>query len=110
MPLDKQARALIEKLEREGIPAVSKLTPAEARRLAREVDRRLASPPETVAVVKNMNVSDSSAQIPARVYIPREGEVLPVLVFFHGGGWVSGDLDSVDSLCRSGKRHCRHPV
>jgi len=101
MPLDKQARALIEKLEREGIPAVSELTPAEARRLAREVDRRLASPPETVAVVKNLNVSDSSAQISARVYIPREGEVLPVLVFFHGGGWVSGDLDSVDSLCRS---------
>jgi len=46
-------------------------------------------------------MSDTSAQIPARVYIPREGEDLPVLVFFHGGGWVLGDLDSVDSLCRS---------
>jgi len=61
----------------------------------------LASPPEAVAVVKNMRMSDTSAQIPARVYIPRECEVLPVLVYFHGGGWVLGDLDSVDSLCRS---------
>ena len=101
MPLDKQARALIERFVREGTPPVSKLTPAEARRLTREVNRRLTSPPEAVAVVENMRMSDTSAQIPARVYIPREGEVLPVLVYFHGGGWVLGDLDSVDSLCRS---------
>jgi len=101
VPVDKQARALIERFVREGSPPVSKLTPAEARRLTREVNRRLTSPPEAVAVVKNMRMSDTSAQIPARVYIPREGEVLPVLVYFHGGGWVLGDLDSVDSLCRS---------
>ena len=101
MPLDKQARALIERFVREGTPPVSKLAPAEARRLTREVNRRLTSPPEAVAVVENMRMSNTSAQIPARVYIPREGEVLPVLVFFHGGGWVLGDLDSVDSLCRS---------
>ena len=101
MPLDRQARALIERFVREGTPPVSKLTPAEARRLTREVNRRLTSPPEAVAVVKNMRMSDTSAQIPVRVYIPREGEVLPVLVYFHGGGWVLGDLDSVDSLCRS---------
>jgi acetyl esterase len=92
---------MIERFVREGAPPVSKLTPAEARRLTREVNRRLTSPPEAVAVVKNMRMSDTSAQIPARVYIPREGEVLPVLVYFHGGGWVLGDLDSVDSLCRS---------
>jgi acetyl esterase len=101
VPLDKQARALIERFVREGTPPVSKLTPAEARRLTREVNRRLTSPPEAVAVVKNMRTSDTSAQIPARVYIPREDEVLPVLVYFHGGGWVLGDLESVDSLCRS---------
>ena len=101
MPLDRQARALIERFVSEGTPPVSKLTPTEARRLTREVNRRLRSPPEPVAVVKNMRMSDSSAQIPARLYIPREGEVLPVLLYFHGGGWVLGDLDSVDSLCRS---------
>jgi len=101
VPLDKQARALIERFVREGTPPVSKLTPAEARRLTQEVNRRLTSPPEAVAVAENMRMSNTSAQIPARVYIPREGEVLPVLVYFHGGGWVLGDLDSVDSLCRS---------
>jgi len=101
VPLDRQARALIERFVSEGTPPVSKLTPTEARRLTREVNRRLRSPREPVAVVKNMRMSDSSAPIPARLYIPREGEVLPVLLYFHGGGWVLGDLDSVDSLCRS---------
>ena len=101
MPLDKQAQALIERFVREGTPPVSKLTPTEARQLAREVNRRLTSPPEAVAVVKNTRISGPSAQIPLRVYIPREGKILPVLAYFHGGGWVLGDLDSVDSLCRS---------
>ena len=101
MPLDKQAQALIERFVREGTPPVSKLTPTAARRLAREVNRRLTSPPEAVAVVKNTKISGPSAQIPLRVYIPREGKILPVLAYFHGGGWVLGDLDSVDSLCRS---------
>jgi acetyl esterase len=101
VPLDKQARALIERFVREGTPPVSKLAPAEARRLTREVNRRLTSTPEPVAAVKNTRVSYSSGEIPVRVYIPREGEVLPVLVYFHGGGWVLGDLESVDSLCRS---------
>jgi acetyl esterase len=89
----------MEKFVREGIPSVSRLTPAEARQLTREVNRRLEAPPEEVAVVRNIRMT--SAQIPARVYIPREGEILPVLVYFHGGGWLLGDLDSVDSLCRS---------
>ena len=101
MPLDKQAQALIERFVREGTPPVSKLTPTEARQLAREVNRRLTSPPEAVAVVKNTRISGPSAQIPLRVYIPREGKILPVLAYFHGGGWVLGGLDSVDSLCRS---------
>ncbi len=101
MPLDRQARALIERFASEGTPPVSKLTPAEARRLTREVNRRLTSTPEPVAVVKNTRVSYSSGEIPVRVYIPRQAEVLPVLVYFHGGGWVLGDLDSVDSPCRS---------
>ena len=101
MPLDKQAQALIERFVREGTPPVSKLTPREARQLAREVNRRLTSPPEAVAVVKNTRIPGPSAQIPLRVYIPREGKILPVLAYFHGGGWVLGDLDSVDSLCRS---------
>ncbi len=101
MPLDRQARALIERFVNEGTPPVSKLTPTEARRLTQEVNRRLTSTPEPVAAVKNTRVSYSSGEIPVRVYIPRQAEVLPVLVYFHGGGWVLGDLDSVDSLCRS---------
>jgi acetyl esterase len=101
VPLDIQARALIDRFVREGTPPVSRLTPTEARQLAREVNRRLTPPPEAVAVVKNTIIAGPSAQILLRVYIPREDEILPVLAYFHGGGWVLGDLDSVDSLCRS---------
>ena len=98
---DKQAQALLKRLEQEAIPPLSGLTPVEARRINREGDRKLEGPSETVALVKNLAVPGPSGHIPIRIYVPLENERLPILVYFHGGGWVVGDLDSVDCLCRS---------
>ncbi len=57
-------------------------------------------PPVGRAIDRTLEVSDR--RIPARVYRPvgRGGAELPVYVHFHGGGWVFGDLDSHDGLCR----------
>lgn len=41
------------------------------------------------------------AGLPARLYLPRITERLPVLVYFHGGGWVLGDIDSYDPTART---------
>jgi len=100
VPLDQQAQALLDRLL--GLlPPLNSFTPAEARRLSRELSPKLVASPETVAAVENVMIPGSGDQIPVRIYIPSKDELLPVLVYFHGGGWVLGDLDSVDSLCRS---------
>ena len=98
--LDPQVRALIDKLVQLKLPPVHTLTPTDARRMYR--DRRAYTQPEppTVAAVLNLHTDGA---VPLRLYRPLSAEsqpVLPVLVYFHGGGWTIGDLDTHDVLCR----------
>ena len=102
--LHPQARALLDFIEARGIPPTHTLSPAEARAFYRE--RRAATQPEAppVAEVREPNADGPHGAIPVRLYRPlgsTPGAALPVLVYFHGGGWVIGDLDTHDVLCRS---------
>ena len=102
--LHPQARALLDFIEARGIPPTHTLSPAEARAFYRE--RRAATQPEAppVAEVRELNADGPHGTIPVRLYRPlgsTPGAALPVLVYFHGGGWVIGDLDTHDVLCRS---------
>ena len=76
------------------------LTPARMREEAISRARTLQSRPVGVARIEEMKIPGPAGEIPIRVYWPREGVPLPVLVYYHGGGWVIGDLDTNDSLCR----------
>ncbi|WP_345680123.1 alpha/beta hydrolase [Yinghuangia aomiensis] len=58
------------------------------------------APPRAVHSVVERGVPGPSGPIPMRVYRPRPTPGLPVLVYAHGGGWVMGDLDTHDALCR----------
>src|SRR5690606_19779561 len=53
--------------------------------------------------VEDRKIPGPGGDIPVRIYTPvaAGGDALPVLVYFHGGGWVIGDLDTHDALCRS---------
>ncbi len=95
--LDPQARALIDLMVERGVPAVHTLTPAEARRYY--LERRYFTQPEppAVAEVRDLQTGDG---VPLRLYRPNAAGVHPVLVYFHGGGWTIGDLDTHDVLCR----------
>jgi len=53
-----------------------------------------------VAAVTNLSIPGPAGPIPARHYQPSQSDDAPLLVFFHGGGWVIGDLDTHDDLCR----------
>ncbi|SDJ70787.1 alpha/beta hydrolase [Variovorax sp. OV700] len=102
--LHPQARALLDFIEARSIPPTHTLSPAEARAFYR--DRRAATQPEApqVAEVRELNAEGPRGAIPVRLYRPlgsTAGAALPVLVYFHGGGWVIGDLDTHDVLCRS---------
>jgi len=97
--LDPQARALLDLMIERGVPPTHTLPPAEARRFY--LERRFFTQPDPaeVAVMRDL----AAGELPLRLYRPlgsHADDVLPVLVFFHGGGWVIGDRDTHDSLCR----------
>ena len=103
MALDPQAKAVIEAAAKAGRPAYHQLAPKDARQLFRET-RPLSTPtPPELGSVRNLNADGPQGQIPLRVYRPAGGAAstpLPVYVYFHGGGWVIGDLETHDVICR----------
>jgi len=56
--------------------------------------------PQIHVEVDELSLPGPAGEIPARHYRPANGAVAPLLVFYHGGGWAIGDLDTHDALCR----------
>jgi acetyl esterase len=98
-PLDPQASAVIRYLAQLAHPSLEKVPASEARRLYRETRAALRPPAPALPVVGDLNAEGTAGSIPLRLYRPSNG-VLPALIYFHGGGWVLGDLDTHDALCR----------
>jgi acetyl esterase len=103
MALDPQVQAVLELVAKAGRPAYHTLSPKDARQLF--VDTRPAStptPPE-IGSVRNVVAEGAQAPLPLRVYRPAgvpDATPLPAYVYFHGGGWVIGDLNTHDVVCR----------
>lgn len=74
--------------------------PRESRRTNREKSRPFKSRPPDVAGVVDREVPGPGGSLPVRIYTSKTGTVLPVVVYFHGGGWFMGDLDTHDVVCR----------
>src|SRR5438132_527429 len=104
-PLDPQAAAYLARVAGLGIPPTHELSPAEGRRVFEEGAAALFGPVEEVREVADREV----AGVPTRIYDPAPGERLPVLVYFHGGGWVIGSVDTHDGVCRAlaNRARCR---
>jgi acetyl esterase len=103
MALDPQAQAVIDLVIKAGRPAYNQLSPKDARQMFRET--RPASTPTApeIGAVNNFVAETQAGTIPVRVYRPigaAADAALPALVYFHGGGWVIGDLETHDVLCR----------
>ena len=99
-----ETRALLALIVERGLPTMQSLPPVQARLYYR--DRRAVTQPEPpeVAEVAELSADGPHGSIPLRLYRPvRRSDAsaaLPVLVYFHGGGWTIGDLDTHDVLCR----------
>ncbi len=77
------------------------VTPDEKRTAYRSAADRSGSPPK-LAAVTDYAVNGPTNDVPVRIYQPDvKGQPMPLVVYLHGGGFVSGDLDSHDPLCRS---------
>src|SRR4051794_4318040 len=100
MPLDPEARALLDQMAAAGIPTTSSVPIDEARAGMARRRAVLNAAPESIAEVYDRTVPGPAGEIPVRVYRPTSDGMLPVLMYYHGGGWVIGDLDSHDNLCR----------
>ena len=84
-------------------PPLEQQTPAEARDGMARSRAILTPDPPDMAEVRNLAASGPAGPIALRLYRPRgaaPSAILPALIYYHGGGWVIGDLDSHDVLCR----------
>lgn len=103
--LDADAAAVYKAFQEAGRPAYETLTPDEAR--AYYLAARLVSNPEPpeMAAVEDLGIPAPHGAIPARLYRPHDIRLVeglaPALVFFHGGGWVIGNLETHDVACRA---------
>lgn len=101
--LHPETRRLLRRIEAAGAPPLHSLTPDAARVAYR--DRCLVTQPSppAVALSRQLAIPGPGGPIALRLYRPagsQRTQALPALIYFHGGGWVVGDLDTHDPLCR----------
>jgi acetyl esterase len=97
MAIDPQAKAYLERTAALGLPPTQDQTPEQARATAEERAPALFGPREDVHAVEDFEVEG----VPVRLYAPSADLDSPIVVYFHGGGWVIGSLDTHDGLTRA---------
>jgi len=103
MPLHPQARALLDLMAAIGDPPMEEMSAADAR-----ASRKARQLPSTAPIHEVRDIDADG--IPTRLYRPNDRTDLGLLVYFHGGGWVIGDLDSHDAVCRALANGSGHAV
>ena len=101
--LDPQAHTLLRLVAERGIPAFNTQTPVQARQAYLQRKGFTQPQPPEVSLCRDHAVDVEGASIKIREYRPLSAlptDTLPALVYYHGGGWVIGDLDTHDVLCR----------
>jgi len=97
MPLDPQAQDVVDQLTGSGYPPNHGVSHEVTRA---NMDSRPRAPGPEVAKVEDRAVPGVGPDVPVRIYTPEGEGPFPVLVWFHGGGWVVGNLDTADGTAR----------
>ena len=101
MILDPASAAFLEGMRAAGGKPLHELTVDEARATVSGASAQLGAPPATVARVEDRRIPVPGGDFGIRIYTPRtDGVARPIVLQYHGGGWVAGDLDTHDSIAR----------
>ncbi len=95
--MDDEMSDMVDRIEATGVPPWHALSVESARRVEDEVFT--ADDRAPVEFVRNLGIPGPRGEIPIRVYRP-DVQDAPVVVFYHGGGWTLGTLNSIDGVCR----------
>jgi acetyl esterase len=102
MALDPATKLVLEKMAAKGIDALWAADAATIRPMFDLMSEASEHEPEHVAEVTDLLIPVPDGSLPARLYRPAGGQnILPVLLYFHGGGGVIGNIETHDSLCRT---------
>jgi acetyl esterase len=107
MPLHPQVQTMRDRLERDKPPSLYTLGIEEAR--AQDIKSAVVTgSSEPVAEVREFTIPGPAGPLDARIYRPADAGSLPALVYFFGGGWSLGTLDTSDAVCRmlTNAAHC----
>lgn len=117
MPIDSQLKPILDQYETFGAPRIETLSPENARNnptlknaveemaaesaMVRTMNVAMPVLPEPVGDITNILVPGGDGEVLARVFTPDGDGPFPVLVYFHGGGWVIANLDVYEPSCRA---------
>lgn len=101
MALNPQAEAVLKQMEADNVPDISEMNVPQARVFLQTAFSAMVPVPEQVREVSDFTVPGPAGRLPVRLYRPEVGGTPPLVVFYHGGGWVIGSIESHDAVCRA---------
>lgn len=99
--LHPEVRALLEMMDAQGAPPLETQDPVEARTSRLEGMKMLGGELIPLNRVEDLSIPGPGGDVPIRIYAEDQGDLRPALVYFHGGGFVFGNLDTHDAVCRA---------
>jgi acetyl esterase len=106
MPLDPQLQAGRDQRERDSVPPLYEMSLADARAADLASIRQGGGAPEPVFEVYELTIPGPGGDLPLRLYRPSAARPLPALLYFFGGGWVLGTIDTADGVARRLANSC----
>jgi acetyl esterase len=100
MTLDPALRAFLDQLALAPVPTPEEDTPALGRAMYTGMRDMVSGPPPELGIVRDVTVDGADGPIKTRLYDTVDTSNRPLLIYYHGGGFVIGDLESHDTLCR----------
>jgi acetyl esterase len=100
MQLDPQMKAILDRAAAAGGKPFHEMTPTEARAALETLFEDFRGQPKEVAKTEDRKIPGPAGDIPIRIYTPAGAGPFGTLVFFHGGGWVIGSIETHDHTCR----------